>query len=101
MRGDRSEMLDAPDREAAYEQKDRQKRQPCEIGRRIAEIDGGTEHTPGGGRRNPDAEAAERGGKEHGRKIRGEKDVRPHQRKRPPRQGRQREAAGRKSNAEK
>src|ERR1700739_1967343 len=43
MRGDRSEMLDAPDREAAYEQKNRQKRQPCELGRRIAKIDGRTE----------------------------------------------------------
>src|SRR6202007_2378891 len=96
-----SEMLDAPDREAAYEQKNRQKRQPREIGRRIAEIDGRAEHTPGDGRRNPDTEAAERGGKEHCRKIRGEKDVGPHQRKRPSRHGRQREAAGRKSNAEK
>ena len=40
LRGDRPVVLDAPYRQAAHDQKDHQQRQPGEIGRRVAEIDG-------------------------------------------------------------
>ena len=43
---------------------------------RVAEIDGDAECAAGQRRRNPDPEAAERGGKEHGRDIGREKYVR-------------------------
>ena len=88
LRGDGSIMLDAPDREAASDQKDQQKHKSGEIGRRVAEIEGHAERAPDQRRRDPDPEAAKRGGKEYGREIRGEKYVRPDQGKAPPRQAR-------------
>ena len=49
---------------------------------------------------DPDPEAAERGGKEHGRKIRREEHVGPDLGQSPPRQGRQSETADGKASAE-
>jgi hypothetical protein len=40
-------VLDAPDRQAADDQIDRQKRQSCKIGRGIAEIEGHAERAAG------------------------------------------------------
>ena len=101
LRDDRSIVLDAPYREAAHDQIDRQKRQSCEVDVPVAEIDGHAERAANEGCRDPDPEAAERGGKEYGRKIRGEEYVRPDQRKAPPRRGRQGHAECCKSDAEK
>src|SRR5882757_8232384 len=101
MPGDRSIVLDAPYREAAHDQIDCQKRQPCEVGRRVAEIDGHAERAPDERSRDPGTVPAECGGEKHGWKIRGEKYVRPDQRKTPPRRGRQGDAECCKSNAKK
>src|SRR5258705_9935024 len=101
MQRDRSVMLDAPYREAAYDQIDHHQLHSCKIGLRVAEIDGRTEHAPEQGGRDPDPITTERGGKEYGRKIWREKYVRPDQGKAPPRRGRQGEAGGFKSHAEK
>src|SRR5260370_28738246 len=101
MSGDRSVVLDAPDREAAHDQIDYQKRQSCKIGRRVAETDGDAERAPDDGCRDPDTETAERGGKEYRRDIRRKEYIRPDQGKRPPRRGRQSEAGCRKSNVKK
>src|ERR1700733_14108520 len=68
-RGDRPIVLDAPYREAAYREKDHQQRDPGGIGGGVAEIDAYPQRTAEQGRREPDPQASERGGKEHGRKI--------------------------------
>jgi hypothetical protein len=93
-------MLDAPYREAAHHQIDRQKRQPRGIGRGVAVIDGDAKRAAGQRRRNPDPQASERGGKKHGWNIGREEDVGPDQRQRPPRRRRRRKAGGRKCDAE-
>src|SRR6266850_949791 len=101
MQRDRSIMLDAPYHEAAYDQIDHHQRHSCKIGPHVAEIDGRTERAPQQGSRDPDPITTERGSKEYGRNIWREKYVRPDQGKAPPRRGRQGEAGGCKSNAEK
>ena len=101
LRNDGTIVFDAPDRDAAHRPENQQQRQPREIGRGIAEIDGDAERAGGQRGHNSDSKAAERGGKEHGRKIRGEEYVRADHGKAPPRRGRQGEAEGRKSDAEK
>src|SRR5229473_5546981 len=101
MQGDRSIVLDAPYREAAHDEIDCQQRQPCEIDGRVAEIDADAERAPDNRSRDPGAVVAERGGKKHGWKIRGEEYVRPDLRKTPPRRGRQSDAGCRKSDAKK
>ena len=87
--GDRAIVLDPPDREAAGRQKDRQQRQPCQVRRVFAEIDAHAERATGQRRHDSEPVTAERSGKDHGRKIRGEEHVRPDQRKAPARRGRQ------------
>src|SRR5882757_3274461 len=101
MRDDRSIVFDAPYREAAHDQIDWQESQSCKIGRAVAEIYGRAERAPDESSRDPDPVPAERGGKKHGWKIRGEEYVRPDQGKAPPHRGRQSNTGCCKSDTEK
>src|SRR5436853_5795953 len=100
-RGDRAIMLDPPYREAAYDQIDHCKRQPCKVHRAVPEIDGDAQHTAGQRGGDADPEAAESRRKEYRREIWGEEDVRPYQRKTPSGRGRQHKAGCGKSDLEK
>src|SRR6476620_3839994 len=83
LRGDRSIVLDPPNGEAAHRQVDRKQNQSCGIDVAVAEIDGQAKRAAKQGGRHPDPEAAERGGKEYGRKIRGKVYIRADHRKSP------------------
>src|SRR3981081_1962101 len=101
MRDDRPRVCDAQYGEAANDQIDWQESKSCKIGRAVAEIDGRAERAPDESSRDPDPVPAERGGKTHGWKIRGEEYVRPDQGKTPPHRGRQSNAGCCKSDTEK
>ena len=81
-----------PYRQAADGQKDRQERQSGQSVDASLKLSVTPSAPPSQRGHDSDPEAAERGGKEHGRKIRREEHIGPDQRKTPPRQGRQCEA---------
>lgn len=62
-------VLDAPDRERTDCPIECQQGKPRAIGKGIAEIHDDAEHAADQRGHDPDPEASERGGKEHGRKI--------------------------------
>ena len=86
LRDDGSVVLDAPDREAADRPENQQQRKSRGIGQRVAEIDADAERAARNRRRDPDPEAADGGGKEHGRKIGREEHVGADLGQAPPRQ---------------
>ena len=94
-------MLDPPYREAAHDQIDHCKRQPCKVHRAVPEIDGDAQHPAGERGGDADTQAAESRRKEYRREIGGEEDVRAYQRETPSRRGRHGEAGYGKSDLEK
>src|SRR5260370_13831571 len=85
LRGHRAVVLDAPYGDGAHRPENKQQRKPGWIDRGIAESDADTERTSRQRCRNPDPEAAECGGKEHGWNIRREANVGPDFGQSPPR----------------
>src|SRR5438874_11548944 len=83
--GDGAIMLDPPYREAAHDQIDQCKRQPCKVHRAVPEMNGDAQHPPGERGGDADPEAAESRRKEYRREIWGEEDVRPYQSETPSR----------------
>src|SRR3984885_9594462 len=82
--GHRAVMLDPPDRQPAYDRIDDQQNQAWkEIARHIAEIHDNAEPAADDRGGKTGTIAAQRGGKENGRKIRREIDIRPYNREQP------------------
>src|SRR5437762_14038580 len=73
-RGDGAIVLDPPYREAAYDQIDHCKRQPCKVHRAAPEIDDDTKHPAGERGSDAEPEAAESRRKEYRREIWDEED---------------------------
>src|SRR5437763_11417727 len=100
-RGDGAIMLDPPYREAAHDQIDHCKRQPCKVHRAAPEINGDAQHPAGQRGGDADTQAAESRRKEYRREIGGKEDIRAYQRETPSRRGRHGEAGYGKSDLEK
>ena len=87
--GHRAVMFNPPDRQPAHDRIDDQQNQArIEIARHIAEIQGNAEPAAHDGGGKAGTIAAQRRGKENGREIRREIDVRPHDREKPSRRRR-------------